>query len=238
MDLDPDHQLLLQSHAPIAGDPFLPPPALEASAPQMDSNQWAYSSDGFNQGWCYMAASPEPIDHGNHGDGDDPAASVCVFPSRSQRSTLVEEKDIKKPSTKDGEKKKNYTSSDTLQLWEANTRSYLMSQGAMEGEDHRCYDRYFDTTGSPGVRTPYPYAQTLDLEYPENPEPNDRAGDVDVDPNRRVSWVDQTQEDGEWDDCAIDGLYPAPDGFEEGNPTAQGHYQPGRASWFRPFYRH
>lgn len=115
-----------------------------------------------------------------------------------------------------------------------------MSQGAMEGEGHRCYDSYFDIPGPQGNQLPYPYALALDIEDPDSPEPTDRPENVDVAASGRVGWPDQIQEEGEWDDCAVEGPYPGPDGFEndQGKFTTQGPYQVGAASWLPSLYRH
>jgi hypothetical protein len=80
MDPGPSHQPPLPPHAPFHGNSSLPSPPLGFSAPQMDSNQWAYSPTYSNQGWCYMTASPEPMNHVNHDDGD--GESTRVFPSQ------------------------------------------------------------------------------------------------------------------------------------------------------------
>ena len=48
----------------------------------MESNGMDNSSHYVEQGWCYTAESPEPMDYGDPGDGNDLAASIYVFPSQ------------------------------------------------------------------------------------------------------------------------------------------------------------
>lgn len=116
-----------------------------------------------------------------------------------------------------------------------------MSQGAMEDEGHTYYDTYFGIPASGGGPPLYRYAQVLDIEDFDSPEPNDRSENIDVAADRRVGWADRTQETGqtqeeeEWDYCIVE-----PDGCEdyEGRLTAQRHYQAGAASWFPSLSRH
>ncbi|KAH6854865.1 hypothetical protein B0I37DRAFT_41447 [Chaetomium sp. MPI-CAGE-AT-0009] len=242
MDPGPGNRLPLPSHAPLSGNSSPQPPPPGVSASQIDSNRWTYSPTYSHHEWCYMTASPEPMDTVNHGDGDDLAESTCVFPSQSKRTTLVEEEYAKKETTKDGKKKRNHTSTpNAVQPWTAEPRGCLMSQGAMDGEDHRCYDNYFDIPGALGIQAAYPYAWTIDIEDPNKPESTDRPGEIDVVENHRVGGEDHVQEEEEdWDNCAVEGGYPEGDSFEysQGNSTTQQVYQAGVASWISYFYRH
>jgi hypothetical protein len=186
-----------------------------------------------------MTASPEPMNHVNHDDGD--GESTRVFPSQSERTTLIEEEYTEKETTKYGRKKRNHTDTpNTVEPWEADPKDYVMSQGAMEGEAHGYYGAYFDIPGPLGIHTPCPYPQTLDIEDPNKPESNDRPGDLDVAASHRVDGADQAQEEEGWDDCAIEGTFPEYVELEDnqGDSTTQPVYQPGTASWLYPFSRH
>ena len=82
MNPDQCHKFLVPPQAPFSADPSYPPSPPEVSAPQMHLNGMDNSSHYVEQGWCYTAESPEPMDYGDPGDGNDLAASIYVFPSQ------------------------------------------------------------------------------------------------------------------------------------------------------------